>query len=409
MFRVTLVLTLALGAMLAAPPAQADEPVRILLTGDSITLGRHEDFTWRYRLDKEFIRQGVPVDFVGSLNTPYVDPGYPSASYMDPNFDHDHFAKAGWWIRDMIGRIGAEVSAQDPDVVVLDGGAADLLYGTSPEETAVRLRAWVAAVRVAKASVRIVLAQVLTMDKPSVPGVNDRINAYDALLPGVADELSLPGSPITVAETMHGWSPTPTYSVEGLHLSPTGETLYAQRVAEELHSDGLLPQSPDIYRVLSWTRTERAVVNVTGRVAHVKWAHQVLSNGRIRWRRTGGRWTTSGLHPNAYVTFGVTAGVYEVQTQVMRQWLTGPWGPTTQVRVVSTKPRSPARVVVGRSGVHWTRVAGASSYVVKFRRAHHRWITRHTARLQVRYAHVSVARVRAVNSMGTSGWRTARV
>ena len=65
---------LALATTLVAPAvcgtvplaaADATQPVRILLLGDSVTQGSIGDWTWRYRLWQHFADAGVAVDFVG--------------------------------------------------------------------------------------------------------------------------------------------------------------------------------------------------------------------------------------------------------------------------------------------------------------------------------------------------------
>ncbi len=50
---------------LAAACRSADDPVRILLVGDSVTQGSAGDWTWRYRLAQHLVDADVPFDFVG--------------------------------------------------------------------------------------------------------------------------------------------------------------------------------------------------------------------------------------------------------------------------------------------------------------------------------------------------------
>ena len=52
-------------ATVSAAPSAAEEPVRILLLGDSITQGSEGDWTWRYRLWKHLTGAGVDADLVG--------------------------------------------------------------------------------------------------------------------------------------------------------------------------------------------------------------------------------------------------------------------------------------------------------------------------------------------------------
>ena len=385
--------------------------MRILIFGDSLTLSRHGMYSWRYRLDKEFHRQGVPFDFVGSLSSPYVDAGYPPPRYADPNFDQNHFCKSGWWLRDAIdGSLAAEVAKQDPDVVVLELGTADVVYGDTAAVTRDRMRTAIAQIRAAKPTVRIILPKVLTRVRPDA-SINPRTLDYDAKLVDLATELTSVESPVTVADTQAGWSPEVPNTMDGSHLSPTGEALYAQRIAEEMHAAGVLPQVPDIFHgYIPWMRTVSTTVRASAGRIDVSWSRETVSSARVRWRRVGSSgWRTSALYPGGRVKIPipVEGGAYEVQQQITWYWLTGPWSATSRVQVPRlVRPTAPQRVVVTRAGVHWSASRGAGSYLVQMRKVHqHRWVTRRTTRLQVHMRRVAVARVEAVNPAGHSGWR----
>jgi hypothetical protein len=411
-------LACAFATLSVAPPAaHADGagPVRILIVGDSLTLGRHGMYTWRYRLDKEFHRQGVPFDFVGSLTSTYVDKGFPAPRYADPNFDQDHFCKSGWWLRDAIAdnSLGTEVAKQDPDLVVLELGGADVTYGDSPEVTIQRLRTAIGQMRAAKPTVHVILPKQLTKDRDVVdPSINTRTRAYDTQLVSLAAELTTTDSPITIADTMTGWDPAGVQTMDGSHLSPTGEAFYAQAIAGELHEEGILPQAPDVYHgYIPYTRTVPLALSATAGHLHASWSRQTVSSARVRWRPAGTTsWRTSALYPKGKVDWAVPAGhAYDVQLQITWYRLTGAWGSTSRVNVPRVhRPPTPARVTIKAARVRWTASAGATSYVVKFHRAHRPWVTRHTRSTSIRAAHVTVAEVRAVNAGGTSGWRLAR-
>ena len=415
-------LSVLLGALMGwgslvwvAAPAHADRPLRVLLTGDSITHGRNGDYTWRYRLYKEFRRQGVPVDFVGSKSAPYVDHGYSSARYADPNFDQDHFALFGWELREMVPRIGPEVRAQQPDVIVLEAGVNDIRHHRNEpgivSSTEAALRAWIANVRTAKADTRIVLSPVLSVDSAAGPVINPMIHQYDADLTGIAAQLSTPESPITVAATTQGWNPSGDLTWDGLHPSSTGETFIAQRVAEALRRVGLLPELPQVYRKVVWPRTERPIVHVSGTRLTVSWNRQAIGAGRVLLKRAGG----PGIAARAFYKRGrqvlslARGTTYDVRVQVRRGKMVGRWGPAVRVRAVAqARPVAPSRVTINSSGVHWTAAVRARSYVVQFHRAHQqRWTTRRTTRLRVFAKHLTGARVRAVGPGGNSGWRQA--
>ena len=232
------VLLCTLSTALVATPAHAADPLRVLMTGDSITHGRHFDYTWRYRLDRELRRQGVAFDFVGSASTPYQDVGFPASTYADPNFDRNHFARAGWELREMVGQIEDEVREQQPDVVVLGAGINDFRHHPNDPTivglTADRLRDWIRNVRDGKSDTRILLSPVLSVDTPATSDLNPKAAAYNAAMKGIAAEMTTDESPITVATTDQGWVPEGPMTWDGLHPSTVGETWIAHRIAQAL-------------------------------------------------------------------------------------------------------------------------------------------------------------------------------
>ena len=278
----------------------------MLLTGDSITHGRHGDFTWRYRLDREFRRQGVAFDLVGSSSTVFQDSGFPPSTYADPNFDRDHFARAGWELREMVPRIRDEVRDQQPDVVVLEAGINDFRHHqTDPTivaSTEVALRAWIANVRLGKSDTRILLSPVLPVDTPISADVNPKIAEYNQGMREIAAELDTDASPITVATTEQGWDPTGPMAWDGLHPSAVGETFIAARIAQALRraDASYFPQPVDIYRSsVVWPRTVRPSVRLLGNRATVSWEQHALGSGRVQLKRVGKPAVTSAaFHPS---------------------------------------------------------------------------------------------------------------
>jgi lysophospholipase L1-like esterase len=328
-----------LSPTLVAPAAHAAGPVRLLLTGDSITNGRQGDYTWRYRLYKEFQRQGVAVDLVGSRTSPYVEPGYRSASYADPRFDQNHFAHFGWELSSMVRAIGPEVAKQQPDVVVLEAGINDLRNHTADpaivDKTATALRQWIANVRSAKSDVRILLSPVLTVDTARAALLNPLVARFNARETAVAAELTTPDSPITVATTNQGWNPRGGMSYDGLHPTPTGETLIGQRLGEALRRVGILRTAPRIYAVVPWRQTQRARLGVVGKRTTLSWSRQAISGVRVQVRRPGARWVAlPGLiRTGRLVVRTPRKGVYQFKLRLQRGRMLGPWGPVVQARV----------------------------------------------------------------------------
>lgn len=406
------VVAVVLGLLGGVAPsyAAAGGPLRVLLEGDSITQGFHGDYTWRYRLDKEFARQGVPVDFVGSLRNPHVSPGWTTASYADPNFDRDHFARAGATLAQHANWVHAEVLAQKPDLVVLMVGVNDLRHGATPEQTDTNLRKWIRAARTADPGLRIVVSSVLDA-RGTRKDLSSAIRRYNALAHATVSSFSSRQSPITWADTTRGWALS-AHTAEDLHPTPTGDSLIAQRIGETLHGLGVLRMSPDSYRWTPWDRRPRVSVVLKGRRAVLSWDHEAIWSARVwvqrrgraasfsTYRYAGGTMTTSPLVP----------GTYDFRVQLHRGRMATPLGPATRLVLTAARRPAPAsRVSISARTVRWTPSARASSYVVKLRRARHqRWVTRRTSGLSIAAANVVRARVWAVNSAGRSAVRAAR-
>jgi lysophospholipase L1-like esterase len=405
----------AVSSGFVASPATAADPVRLLLTGDSITHGRHGDFTWRYRLDQEFRRQGVPVELVGQHSTPYQDPGYPTSTYAAPDFDHDHFARAGWQLSEMADQVRAEVAQQQPDVIVLAAGINDLLRGQSVDQLEASLREWISEARAGRPDVDILISPLLSEAKANGENVNAQVADYDARLRRVAAELTALDSSITVAATDVGWTPSTTNTWDGLHPTPTGETFIAQRIAEGLQVAGILPGPPAIGpRTVAWPRQQRPQVTLAGTTATVSWSRQAVSAAKVRVQRIGGPLRAPAtLYRYGYARFSVVRGAtYDIRVQLVRGTMSGPWGQVRRLRVpaapVTRRPAAPARVTVTRSAVRWAAANGARRYVVKARKVgKKKWVTRRTTGTRVSLSRVAVVKVRSVNAVGTSAWRRA--
>jgi hypothetical protein len=399
----------ALVIAVAPTNAHAEGPIRLLLEGDSLTQGFHGDYTWRYRLAKEFARQGVPFDFVGSRNSPVVRSGWTTAGYADPNFDHDHFALVGSTLAWHVGQARREVAAQQPDVIVLEAGVNDIRHGATPEQTNDRLRQWVTNARAGKGDVRMVISPVLAATDATRPWLARRAAEYGRLAQQTVDEMTTSESPIVLANTTAGWS-VPTHTYDNIHPNPTGETLIAQHMAEALQGVGVLTSRPNIYRATSWNRQPRVRVVVKSGRATLTWDAQALNGAHVSIRRVGyaaynpaatyhgGHMTTSALVPKA---------TYEFRISLIRGRMSTPWGPITRVTVPAPlRPAAVARVIVNSRGVTWSKSALATQYLVKFRRARtKRWVTVRTSRLYVAAGRVVQARVWAVNAGGRSAMR----
>src|SRR4051812_15625438 len=243
-----------MAGLLVTPPTAHAAGIRILLEGDSITQGFNGDYTWRYRFDKEIVRQGVTgVDLVGSKTLPYVKPGYSTSQYIDPHFDSGHYARVSSTLAEHANEVQAEIGRVNPDVIVLAAGVNDLRGGLSPATVESRLRTWISRARAAKPDIKIVISPVLDATDPARPGLPSAISQFRAREANVVADLSTSQSPISLADTNRGWSVS-AYTYDHLHPTPTGETLIAQRIAEKLDQLGYVdfPQAINIFKPTPW-------------------------------------------------------------------------------------------------------------------------------------------------------------
>ena len=220
------------GDLPAAATRQLDVPQKVLLYGDSITMGSAGHWTWRYRLWRGLQAAGTSVDFVGPLHTLWTYKGGDTTSleYRDPSFDTDHAAVAGTTLAHPQWTMAELAAEYHPDVIVGLLGFNDLRFGASPEHLIDLWRQQIALTREADPGVAIILGQYGQTWFPYVPG-------YNAQLAELAGELNRPESPVLVAQAPSMRERPDT--VDGAHLTTNGEILQAKSVAAALAQVGL--------------------------------------------------------------------------------------------------------------------------------------------------------------------------
>jgi lysophospholipase L1-like esterase len=405
--------TLVAGLLVQPTPTQAAAapPLRILLEGDSITQGFDGDFTWRYRFDKELVRQHVSADLVGSVHGPFVKQGYRTSQYADPHFDGDHFARVSSTLGQHAEEVGDEVRSQDPDVIVLEGGVNDLRNGVTPADAEARLRAWINNARAAKPSVRIIISSILDATDLNRPWLPARIRDFRQRQAAVVKDMQAAGYAVSLADTDRGWS-VPAYTYDNLHPTPTGETLIAQRISEEFHRLGYLPQAPALFRRTEWSRVARVTARAAARRVTLTWDAQALTGIHVWMRRVGHKARIlSGVRTGgSYTTPRLVKGArYQFRIQMIRARESTPYGPITTVRVPRTQaPPAVSQVRVTATGIAWTKSPGATRYGVTYRRGTAKPVVKRVRGLSLAVTGVTVAAVRAMNKHGKSAPRTAR-
>src|SRR5580765_1323778 len=97
--------------------------VRILPFGDSVTASVSPHNSYRFWLWHKLTDNGFNVDFVGTQN------GVADGAPANPDFDMDHEGHPGWTTMDGLIHVDSIAAATQPDIVLLDLGANDVIQG----------------------------------------------------------------------------------------------------------------------------------------------------------------------------------------------------------------------------------------------------------------------------------------
>lgn len=220
-----------------------------MFVGDSMTIGRAGDYTWRYRmwqhLDATFApagdpASGGPYEIVGPRSALYdtLADAPLSHDYADPGFPADarrHLAGWGEGWQHMAPLIGPAVGAAGADVLLVSLGLIDLGFYTSAEGTAANVRRFIEEARAARPGIRMVLLPVI----PNIRARDDapfarQVDLFNELLAKAVADLSTPASPILLAARPEGYEiDLDTY--DGTHPNASGEHRLAGEFAAVLH------------------------------------------------------------------------------------------------------------------------------------------------------------------------------
>jgi lysophospholipase L1-like esterase len=338
-----------------APPASANDPqqtiptIKIMLGGDSITQGFDGDYTWRYRLYKEFQRQHRSVNFVGPRRYTYGGANHYAVNY---GWDMDHDATGGTRLRTELNNIVADMAdtphngANTPDVLVALYGTTDLLprAASDPSKTVPLneeiddLRTYIQDAREVNANVDIVLGEVTTRRIPNRQAFND---ALHVLAGQESNKSPYVDSRVVVADLDYpGWDPNKN-TYDTTHPTPVGEAIIAEKIAAALRTLGVLPQNPAISTVglrynppwaprIRVSRTRRIVVNWAATKFLNKPQKMRIWVKDLRTRKAGmSAWT---IAPQ-YVSPAKRPGRYQIRIQGRRQAMISPWSRTWTVTV----------------------------------------------------------------------------
>ncbi|MEU6867814.1 GDSL-type esterase/lipase family protein [Streptomyces sp. NPDC046876] len=215
--------------------------MRFMFVGDSMTIGRAGDYTWRYRMWQHLNATfGGPYRIVGPRSELYdIHADAPSShAYADPDFPElarRHLAGWGEGWQHMAPVIGPAVAAGKADVLLVSLGLIDLGFYTKADETAANARRFIGEARAARPSVRMVLLPVI----PNVRAESDEpfaaeVARFNELLAKAAADLSTPASPILLGARPDAYDiHRDTY--DGTHPNASGEHRLAGEFAAVLH------------------------------------------------------------------------------------------------------------------------------------------------------------------------------
>ncbi|MFD3545298.1 GDSL-type esterase/lipase family protein [Streptomyces sp. NPDC058655] len=214
--------------------------MRFMFVGDSMTIGRAGDYTWRYRMWQHLgATLGGPFEIVGPRTGLYDDAAAPAHhAYADPDFPQEsrrHLAGWGEGWQHMAPLIGPAAGAAGADVLLVSLGLIDLGFYTRADQTADNVRRFVAAARAARPAVRMVLLPVI----PNVRARQDapfaaEVDRFNELLAKAVADLTTDASPILLAARPASYDiDRDTY--DGTHPNASGEHRLAGEFAAVLH------------------------------------------------------------------------------------------------------------------------------------------------------------------------------
>lgn len=153
-------------------------PIKLMPLGDSITLGWNyypgsslpPPGGYRTLLWQKLVQQdGKKIDFVGTLSSGPTELA-----------DKNHEGHSGERIDQIRASIDTYLASAQPDVVLLTIGTNDVLQNYSMSAAPARLQDLVDRICTNRPNTRIVVSTI-----PPRPGLDSRVNTYNAAIPGV--------------------------------------------------------------------------------------------------------------------------------------------------------------------------------------------------------------------------------
>jgi mannan endo-1,4-beta-mannosidase len=207
---VVLAAVLLAATFAAVRPAQAAQPVRIMLLGDSIT---GSNGCWRALLWQRLQSTGYTnVDFVGSLRN----------TYCSGTFDPDNEGHGGYLATNIASQnqLPGWLAGRTPDIVLMHLGTNDVWSHLSATTIAGAYTTLLGQLRASNPNVKLLIAKILPMNPSGCSDCAQGVVNLNNAIPGWAAAHSTAQSPITVVDQWTGFN-TATDTVDGVHPNDT--------------------------------------------------------------------------------------------------------------------------------------------------------------------------------------------
>ena len=233
-------------ATAAIPLLNPDDRLRVMFVGDSITQGRQGDATYRYFVWREFVRQQVPVTFVGPTRELARTRGTPS-NYLrtDLGFETQHAAKGSSQFPSHIARVEDLVRAHRPDVIALMLGYNDA-GKTDGRTIAINTARYLELTWDVDRDVRFVLGEITSayrFKRTEATNRNRETAKANALVRkwyGDDPRVSIASN---VTDARRPWHPA-QHSYDGVHPTMAGQSLLGFHFATAFRAGGYLSAAP---------------------------------------------------------------------------------------------------------------------------------------------------------------------
>jgi lysophospholipase L1-like esterase len=203
--------------------------VRILPLGDSVTSSYSPHDSYRYWLWHKLITNGFNVNFVGTQI------GVASGSPTDTDFDMNHEGHPGWTTTDGLENIDAIMAATQPDIVLLDLGANDVLTGSPVTNAVEGLRELIEHMRAANPNIIVLVAE----PTPYIGTDSKLMSKLASAIGHMAKTENQPGSQV-IAVNLYGGFSVRRDTFDGMHPDQSGEIKISNRFFKVLRRKTVL-------------------------------------------------------------------------------------------------------------------------------------------------------------------------